>query len=77
MGYVRSIENETFVKDRHVIFSSFVTSCNTFLVVLTYRLLESPHHNQKQSMASQSNNMPAQSNSMATQSNSKLYIFVL
>lgn len=40
MSYVRSIENEGLVKERHVVFDSFVTSCNGFLVLLTYRLTE-------------------------------------
>jgi hypothetical protein len=40
MSYVRSIENEGLVKDKHVVFDSFVTSCNGFLVLLTYRLQE-------------------------------------
>jgi hypothetical protein len=64
MGYIRSIENETLVKDRHVVFSSFVTSCNTFLVVLTYRLVAGDC---------------GKENGINTQNinNNKLYIFVL
>lgn len=40
MSYIRTIENELLIKDRHVIFSSFVTNCNGFVVVLSYRLEE-------------------------------------
>lgn len=38
MSYIRSIEVDILIKDKHVIFSSFITNCNSFLVVLTYKL---------------------------------------
>ena len=64
MGYIRSIENEMLMKDRHVVFSSFVTRCNSFLVVLTYRLV------------GEGGNL-AQINYQDNNNNNKLYIFVL
>lgn len=38
MSYIRSIELDLLIKDSHVIFDSFITNCNSFLVVLTYTL---------------------------------------
>lgn len=38
MSYIRTVELDLLIKDKHVIFNSFITNCNSFLVVLTYRL---------------------------------------
>jgi len=38
MSYIRTIEADLLIKDKHVVFSSFITNCNSFLVALTYKL---------------------------------------